>query len=829
MIVDLIHETVWGFWQVFVFGSIGYWAAGLRADVGAYFFFLLTSYFLYLSVLAIIQVVAYLSPSQSAAFVYGSNVIAFLILYSGFLIQRGEQPGYLVWLFWINPMFYAFNAIAINEFFPLTFECSADDLVPPTILPTFNATFEEGGFEGNQVCPLTTGTQALESRSFLSGANDRWYMLIGLFGWVVFWNFALYLAMRFSIPKEVVRSTPKKLFEFDLEEDNALLKEEIQGAVLSWKDLNYFVPGKPKTIQLLTNINGYVKPGMVVALMGPSGAGKTTLLDVLAQRKNIGSITGEVLIDGAVTGGGFAASIGYCEQTDVHMHSQTVFETVQFSARLRYTGNDEKAAMAAHIDRTMKVLDLVDIANELVENLSQAQAKRVTIAIEYVVSPPVIFLDEPTSGLDSAGADEVMTAIANIAKEGCSVVCTIHQPSTRIFDRCSHLLLLKRGGIQVYFGPTGDRSKTLLNHFKNLGYTIPNQQNPADVVLDIASSKLKSKDDDRSLPDQFKDTKLGIKLKKDLKKLHKNPAPPAKRSKRYNASFALQLSLNSARWWRYFWRQPIEFTLGFIRTLFVSLLLGLTYLQTANDQTGANERVNLVFFSALFANLFAFGIIPRTYETRAVYYREKSAGMYSSISYVLGMVLLDLPTILITVVVSSTIVYILAGLNPTFTAYLFYMLGSFGLMLATSAFALAVSFLTPNIAVGNLSFSAFLTLNFLTAGFITVRSAMPNWFGWWYWISFIHYSLEALSINELKDRVFECPGNVGAIPISFQSESGMNVTQFYCPITNGNIIIDAFEMNVDLKWIDMVVLYGIYFVFVIIAMLALRFIRHQKR
>lgn len=77
-------------------------------------------------------------------------------------------------------------------------------------------------------------------------------------------------------------------------------------------------------------------------------------------------------------------------------------------------------------------------------------------------NPSILFLDEPTSGLDSRAAQIVMRGVSNIVGSGRSVICTIHQPSRRLFSYFDHLLLLKRGGEVVYFGPTGEEAKDLL-------------------------------------------------------------------------------------------------------------------------------------------------------------------------------------------------------------------------------------------------------------------------------------------------------------------------------------------------------------------------------
>ncbi len=103
----------------------------------------------------------------------------------------------------------------------------------------------------------------------------------------------------------------------------------------SFKDVSYFVNVDGSEKQLLDQVNGYVKPGQLTALMGASGAGKTTLLDTISQRKTTGRVEGQMLMDGKPLGGTFSRSCGFCMQQDVHEPMSTVREALEFSAKLR--------------------------------------------------------------------------------------------------------------------------------------------------------------------------------------------------------------------------------------------------------------------------------------------------------------------------------------------------------------------------------------------------------------------------------------------------------------------------------------------------------------
>jgi ABC-type multidrug transport system ATPase subunit len=152
---------------------------------------------------------------------------------------------------------------------------------------------------------------------------------------------------------------------------------------------------------------------------------------------------------------------------DVHVSMHTVREAVDFSAQLRLASSVSAEVRSTFVEEILQDLELLDIADRLIGDvdgdgdcLSSGELKRVTIGVELAANPTFLFLDEPTSGLDSRAARIVLRVLANIAKRGRAVVCTIHQPSAELFDHFDSLLLLKSGGKVVYFGPVSGATTT---------------------------------------------------------------------------------------------------------------------------------------------------------------------------------------------------------------------------------------------------------------------------------------------------------------------------------------------------------------------------------
>ncbi|KAI8026762.1 Pleiotropic drug resistance protein 3 [Camellia lanceoleosa] len=235
-----------------------------------------------------------------------------------------------------------------------------------------------------------------------------------------------------------------------------------------------------KKLQLLCDITGAFRPGVLTALMGVSG---TTLMDVLAGRKTSGTIEGDIRIGGfPKVQETFARISGYSEQTDIHSPQITVEESVVYSSWLRLHPEIDSKTKFEFVKEVLEIIEFDEIKDCLVgmpsvSGLSTEQRKRLTIDMELVANPSIIFMDEPTTGLD------------NGAEAGRTIVCTIHQPSIDIFEAFDELILLKAGRQVIYSGPLGQHSSTVIEYFEAISgvQKIRNNYNPATWMLEITS------------------------------------------------------------------------------------------------------------------------------------------------------------------------------------------------------------------------------------------------------------------------------------------------------------------------------------------------------
>ena len=250
------------------------------------------------------------------------------------------------------------------------------------------------------------------------------------------------------------------------QEDEAL--QEISGSdsIFTWENVEYTVPYMGGERKLLNKVNGYAKPGVMVALMGASGAGKTTLLNTLSQRQKLGVVGGDMLVDGRPLGTEFQRGTGFCEQMDLHDGTATIREALEFSAILRQDRSVPRAEKIAYVDKIIDLLELGDVQDALVRCLGVEQRKRVTIGVELAAKPNLLlFLDEPTSGLDSQSAYSIVRFLKKLSHAGQAIVCTIHQPSSVLIQEFDMILALNPGGNTFYFGPVGDEGKDSIVRF----------------------------------------------------------------------------------------------------------------------------------------------------------------------------------------------------------------------------------------------------------------------------------------------------------------------------------------------------------------------------
>ncbi|XP_067009790.2 ATP-binding cassette sub-family G member 4 isoform X2 [Anabrus simplex] len=262
--------------------------------------------------------------------------------------------------------------------------------------------------------------------------------------------------------------------------DVSVFKETLE---ISFTKLSYSVNGAGKERKtILHDVSGRFRSGRLAAILGPSGAGKTTLLNVLSgfkQRdvRGVIEVNGEPRVPTT-----FRRQSCYITQDMALLGNLTASETLLVAARLKLGpehDNHRKRQMVAEI---LELLGLQKTADTRVSRMSGGERKRLSIGLELLTNPPFMFFDEPTSGLDSASSVLMVTHLKSLAVSGRAVVCTLHQPSSRIFAMLDDVLVLAQGQV-LYCGPTDQ----LVPAFERAGFACPQYYNRADFVLEVAS------------------------------------------------------------------------------------------------------------------------------------------------------------------------------------------------------------------------------------------------------------------------------------------------------------------------------------------------------
>ena len=175
--------------------------------------------------------------------------------------------------------------------------------------------------------------------------------------------------------------------------------------------------------------------------------------------------------------------IAFVAQDDSLQVTSTPREAIYFSAKLRLARSTPDSQLEKLTTRMITELGLTTCADTivggaLIKGISGGERKRTSVGVELVVKPALVFLDEPTSGLDSFSAVQLCQVLKKVASAGSSVLFTIHQPSSEIFNSFDHLILMNRGRV-MYQGPVSHVSE----YFGARGHPCPPNYNPADFIM----------------------------------------------------------------------------------------------------------------------------------------------------------------------------------------------------------------------------------------------------------------------------------------------------------------------------------------------------------
>ncbi|TKY53483.1 Pleiotropic drug resistance protein 2 [Spatholobus suberectus] len=793
-----------GLWIILTYYTIGFAPAASR-----FFCQLLAFFSVNQMALSLFRFIAAVGRTKVVANTLGSFTILVVFVLSGFTVSRNDIEPWMIWCYYGSPMMYGQNAIAVNEF--LDKRWSAPNIDPRIPEPTVGKAF-------------------LKARGIFTENYWYWISVGALIGFSLLFNICFILALTYlnpfgnskstivekedqkkstsassSVEKMATATTEQKsasiakLFEgIDMEvrntahssipkaAENTKSKKGMvlpfQPLTLAFQNVNYYIdmPHEMKKqgieenrLQLLRDISGAFRPGILTALVGVSGAGKTTLMDVLAGRKTGGYIEGSISISGYPKNQAtFARISGYCEQNDIHSPNVTVYESLLFSAWLRLSKEVNKETRKMFIEEILELVELHTVRHFIVglpgiNGLSTEQRKRLTIAVELVANPSIIFMDEPTTGLDARAAAVVMRTVRNTVDTGRTVVCTIHQPSIDIFENFDELLLMKRGGHVIYGGPLGRNSQNLIEYFEaTIGVPkIKDGYNPATWMLEITSPAVESQ-----LNIDFTELYTKSDLYQKNQELIKELCTPVPGTKdlyfpsKYSRSFFTQCK--ACFWKQYcsYWRNPQYNAVRFFITIAIGVIFGLIYWDKGKKTQKEQDLLNLL--GAMYASVFFLGasntssVQPVVAIERTALYRERAAGMYSELPYAIGQVAIEVIYVAIQSLAYSIILYWMIGFEPHAENFLWFFYFIFMSFLYFTLYGMMTVALTPNHQIAAIVMSFFISFWNLFSGFLIPRMQIPKWWRWYYWGSPVAWTIYGLVTSQVgnKKSPIQVPG-----------------------------------------------------------------------
>lgn len=567
-----------------------YFLANMRRTPAAFFTFYLFAFASLLTGSMLYRTIGAMSRTLTGSIAPGADFILMLVIYTGFVLPIPNMQPWFRWFGYINPVSYAFESLMINKFSDRHFPCSSYIPQGPGYIEVNSHQKMCAAIGADPAVSTVDGTKYLKS-TFQYCPEHLWRNLGILFAMMCFLCGLYLLATEYILAQrskgevlifrrgqqlkiattndEEAQATcrAKDIQSFSVQQrfssSESLKDNETCAATFLWEDLCYDVKIEGGHRRLLDDVEGWVEPGTLTALMGASGAGKTTLLNVLANRASTGVIGGTKMADAKYQDEGFARKVGYAQQQDMNIPTASVREALIFSARLRQPQKYSDAQKIAYVDEVIATLGLTGFANAVIgmsgEGLNIEQRKRVTIGVELAARPELLlFLDEPTSGLDSNTAWSICTLLRKLADNGQAILCTIHQPSGALFEMFDRLLFLQDGR-SIYFGEIGPHSRTLINYFeKGNVRQCGAEENPAEWLLDvttrgISTSQATDWHDEWHSSQERKDVKHTV---KKMKEQLLASVPEISSSGEYASSFTYQLYTVTKRNFEHDWRTP---------------------------------------------------------------------------------------------------------------------------------------------------------------------------------------------------------------------------------------------------------------------------------
>ncbi|KAL8129356.1 hypothetical protein V2J09_018511 [Rumex salicifolius] len=552
-----------------------------------------------------------------------------------------------------------------------------------------------------------------------------------------------------------------------------------RGAYLVWEDLTVVLPNNQAsgpTKRLLNGLNGYAQPGRIMAIMGPSGSGKSTLLDSLAGRlSNNVVMTGNVLVNGKKKKLDYGG-VAYVTQEDTLLGTLTVRETITYSAYLRFPPILTKEEVEGIVEGTILDMGLQECADRLIGNwhlrgVSGGEKKRLSIALEILTCPQILFLDEPTSGLDSAASFFVVQILRNVARDQRTVISSIHQPSSEVFALFDDLFLLS-GGEAVYFG----EAKKGIEFFAEAGFPCPSRRNPSDHFLRCINSdfdkvtatlegsfgrrqigkaldplmNMETAEIKATLVDKYKWSEYAQSVRTKMQQISSMRETEVEIRNGSQATKWKQLSTLTKRSFKNMSRDIGYYWTRIATYIVVAICVGTIYYDVGTSYTAILARGACGGFVTGFMTFMSIGGFPSFIEEMKLFYKERHNGYYGVAVYVLSNYISSFPYLVAVSLATGSISFYMVKFRKEFSHFVFYCLNIFGCISAVESCMMVVASLVPHYMMGLVVGAGIIGIVMMTSGFFRLLSDLPKVF-WRYPISYMSFGAWAVQGSYKND------------------------------------------------------------------------------
>ncbi|KAI0970700.1 ABC-2 type transporter-domain-containing protein [Xylaria arbuscula] len=865
------------FVQVVIFGIIMYFLTNLDRDVSKFWIYLLFVYTTTILVTALYRMFASISPEIDTAVRFSGIALNILVIFTGYVIPKTQLLGRYIWfgwLYWVNPLSYSFEAVVTNEFSGRIMDCAPNQLVPqgPNAQP---------GFQGCSLRGATINSVQVSGDDYLqSQFNYSRHNLWRNFGVAIAFT-VLYLVVTviatemFSFVSEgggalifkKSRKTKEQAKKVDAPNDveknvgsNSSVSSRSSGnmtaaneqadmeqlsssdSIFTWRDVEYTVPYLGGERKLLNKVNGYAKPGLLVALVGASGAGKTTLLNTLAQRQRTGVVTGEMFVDGSPLGPDFQRNTGFCLQGDLHDGTQTIREAIEFSALLRQEASVPRSEKLAYVDKIIDLLELNELQDVIISSLGVELRKRLTIGVELAAKPSLLlFLDEPTSGLDSQSAFSIVSFLKKLARAGQAIVCTIHQPSSVLIQQFDMVLALNPGGNTFYFGPIGDNGKDVIEYFAQRGARPPPGKNVAEFILETAARPHKREDGTKvDWNEEWRNSEQAQRVIEEIDGLKRvrsaatnNGRSENKEAYReYAASTWTQTVELTKRMFRQYWRDPSYLYGKFFVAVIVGIFNGFTFWKLGNSVQDMQNRLFTSFLIVTVPPTIVNAVLPKFFSNMALWEaREYPSRVYGWVAFCTANIVAEIPAAIVSGTLYWALWYWPTGLPTQSSVSGYVYLMTVLIYLFMNSWGQWICAFAPSFTVISNILPFFFVMFGLFNGVVQPYSMLPVFWRYWtyyvnpstYWIGgVLAATLDATPVQcDVSETArFDAPGGqtcqeyAGAYASSaggYLLNPDARADCQYCPYSSGNDYLATLNIDASEKWRD----FGIFLAFCI--------------